>query len=145
MHKPGRSNDESKDVPEEFYAELEELRKSLLQPYLEALEPRSVRKDRILHWLLRKMMLHVEDIATLSQSGVMLVGNAAHIEPIVGGWGANAALLDAVAVAEHVKTHGMGNVEEYYKRNQQRWQDSIAQSEKRLEEMHGLAEPSSNL
>jgi 2-polyprenyl-6-methoxyphenol hydroxylase-like FAD-dependent oxidoreductase len=103
LHAPDRALSSATVIPEQLFEELVNLFQSgLPKPFAKILEPAMVRKDRILHWLMRTILVQKEDLQSLAQRGVMLVGDAAHAEPIVGGNGANSAIQDAVELAEEI-------------------------------------------
>jgi 2-polyprenyl-6-methoxyphenol hydroxylase-like FAD-dependent oxidoreductase len=103
LHSPDRELSKATVVPEQLFEELETLFKSgLPQPFAEILEPVTLRKDRILHWLMRMTLVPKDKLQNLATSGVVLIGDAAHALPIVGGNGANAAIQDAASLAAQI-------------------------------------------
>ncbi|KAF2032162.1 FAD/NAD(P)-binding domain-containing protein [Setomelanomma holmii] len=71
-------------------------------PLSQLLDTKDVRKDRLLHWLMRTILLPKENLQDLAHGGIVLLGDAVHAEPIVGGNGANAAIQDAVSLANRI-------------------------------------------
>jgi 2-polyprenyl-6-methoxyphenol hydroxylase-like FAD-dependent oxidoreductase len=103
LHSPHRELSMATVIPEQLFEELENLSKSgLPQPFAEILEPSILRKDRILHWLMRTTLVAKDDLQNWAQNGVVLIGDAAHALPIVGGNGANVAIQDAASLAAQI-------------------------------------------
>ena len=65
-----------------------------------------VRKDRLLHWLMRNTLGTPDDSPKLTNHGVLLMGDSVHAMPISGGEGANNAMKDGVDPAEHLAASG---------------------------------------
>lgn len=120
LHKPDRPIPGATDIPEEFYAELQEL-KDLGQAYKEMFDVTKVRQDRVLHWLMRSTLGTEEEIKGLTGRGVLLVGDAVHAMPILGGEGGNNAMKDGVDLAEHIATHGPKGIKTFSSARYDRW------------------------
>ncbi|KAL9014992.1 MAG: hypothetical protein Q9180_008908, partial [Flavoplaca navasiana] len=101
LHKPDRAIPGATDIPEEFYSELEDL-KDLHQPFNTVFDAAKVRRDRVLHWLMRSTLGRAAEVDRLAKKGVLLVGDAVHAMPILGGEGANNAMKDGVDLARHI-------------------------------------------
>lgn len=138
LHNPNRPVTGAMDIPEAFYVELGDL-KELGQAFAEIFEAGRVRKDRVLHWLMRSSLGTKDDIQDLADQGVLLVGDAIHAMPILGGEGANTAMEDGVELANHVIVHGPQSIETYSAGRYEVWQKRVEQSEERLAEMHSPA------
>ncbi|KAL8894479.1 MAG: hypothetical protein Q9192_004289 [Flavoplaca navasiana] len=138
LHRPDRATSGATEIPDEFYSELEDL-KDLQQPFDVVFDAAKVRKDRVLHWLMRSSLGGSAEVDHLAKQGVLLIGDAVHAMPILGGEGANNAMKDGVDLAQHIVDHGTGNLLDFTNARYQRWKDGVEESEKRLVEMHGLA------
>jgi 2-polyprenyl-6-methoxyphenol hydroxylase-like FAD-dependent oxidoreductase len=148
LYNPTRSNASASMIPEEFYTELASL--SLPPgPFSNAFSPNLVRQDRVLHWLMRTTLPSRADLSSLASHGIVLIGDSAHATPILGGNGANAAIQDAVELAETISISGKlnasdndpdwrGVIEAFYDRSYQRWKDEVEESERAIAEMHAL-------
>ncbi|KAH7392224.1 hypothetical protein DE146DRAFT_661955 [Phaeosphaeria sp. MPI-PUGE-AT-0046c] len=100
LYKSERALSGAADIPPELFHELQTLHQSgLPQPFADIFEPSLVKSDRILHWLMRSVDVHQEQHLAISKQGIIAIGDAAHAEPIVGGYGANLAIEDAAGIA----------------------------------------------
>lgn len=138
LHRPNRSKSAAKEIPERFYQELAALPK-LKAPFDAIFDPEKVRKDRLLHWLMRQ---HAPDEAVLtsgSDKGLLLIGDAAHATPILGGDGANTAINDAFDLAEHIACHGPTKLDDFVTSKIASWRQSVTESERRIESKHKAA------
>jgi 2-polyprenyl-6-methoxyphenol hydroxylase-like FAD-dependent oxidoreductase len=100
LHQPGRGLSGATIIPDELFHELDAL--DLPQPFATTFEPQMLRKDRILHWLMRTALVPKAELQDLARDGIVLMGDAAHAQPIVGGNGANEAISDAVSLAKRI-------------------------------------------
>ena len=141
LYKPDRPIPGASDIQEEFYIELQEL-KELRQPFNNIFDPSKVRKDRVLHWLMRSTLGSRAEIEELAEQGVLLVGDAVHAMPILGGEGANTAMRDGVDLAQHIYRHGTGSLPVFINARYEAWKKSVEESEKRLVGMHDHAKAS---
>ena len=135
LHKPDKPRSMATDIPEEFYTELDNL-ETLPNPFNIIFDSAKVRKDRILHWLMRTTLGTPEQIKNLAGRGVLLIGDAIHATPILGGEGANMALKDGIDLAEHIVRHGTKTLVDFSDKRYQAWQQGVEDSEKRIAEMH---------
>jgi 2-polyprenyl-6-methoxyphenol hydroxylase-like FAD-dependent oxidoreductase len=78
----------------------------------------------------------LDDLLTLAESGVLLIRDAAHAMPILGGEGANSAILDAVGFVECIASRGLDEVERFYERMCSEWETEVKESEEKLASMH---------
>ncbi|CAF9929852.1 MAG: hypothetical protein ALECFALPRED_004467 [Alectoria fallacina] len=141
LHKPDRPILGATDIPEEFYAELQEL-EDLGQAYKEMFDVTKVREDRILHFLMRSTLGTEQEIKDLADRGVLLVGDAVHAMPLLGGEGGNNAMKDGVDLAEHIAAHGPQGIKTFSSARYERWRKGVEQSEQRLAEIHSPAKAS---
>lgn len=135
LHNPDRPTSGATDIPEEFYIEVADLA-SLKQPFAEAFDVTKIRRDRVLHWLMRSVIVGLAELQRLANDGVVLVGDAVHAMPILGGEGANAAIADGMELAEHLASHGSGGIADWYQARYDRWSDEMQRSEETLVLMH---------
>lgn len=135
LFRPDRPKDGARDgPPDALFAELAGLREQLRGPFRVVFDAAAVRGDRLLNWLMRaaRVPLGVGGGA----AGVVLLGDAVHAEPILGGEGANLAVEDALCLADVLA--GGGAAEAFYSLRGAAWEESVRESEGRLAEMHGL-------
>ena len=135
LHQPNRPIPKATDIPEEFYIELKELRE--LKPvFAEIFNAAKVRQDRVLHWLMRSALGTEKDIQELTDQGVLLIGDAVHAMPILGGEGGNTAMKDGVDLAEHIAAHGSQGIKSFSGPRYEKWKKAVEESERRLSETH---------
>jgi 2-polyprenyl-6-methoxyphenol hydroxylase-like FAD-dependent oxidoreductase len=140
LHKPSRSTGEAKETPEEFFDEVESLPSSL-EPFKDIFDTSKLRKDRILHWLMRTVEIPSEDLVGLSRQNVVLLGDAAHAEQIIGGNGANNAIVDAIELAEVLAlSDAQGDLAAWSEEHASKWQRGVKESTSRISQMHGAKE-----
>lgn len=135
LFKPDRPAAGARDIPETLYTELGHLR-DLEPAYAEIFDPRKVGQDRVLHWLMRSVALGYSDIGTLADNGIVIIGDAVHAMPILGGYGANIAIQDGVELAKWIAENGTANAGTFVERRYQGWRDSVEQGVRKLEVMH---------
>lgn len=136
LFKPNRPNSGATNTPAEFFEEVRSLR-DLEQPFLNIFDAEKFQKERILSWLMRTVHAPLAELRELSEKGVLFMGDAVHAEPILGGGGANAAILDGVRLAEFIqKDAGSGRFASWYDTQGSEWQQGVEQSEKRIVEIH---------
>ena len=135
LHKPDRPIPGATDIPEEYYTELNQL-ETLPTPFNTIFDSAKVRRDRVLYWLMRTTLGTPEQIKELADRGVLLIGDAIHATPILGGEGANMAMKDGVDLAEHIVRHGTKSLLDFSGEKYQAWQKEVEESQKRIAEMH---------
>ena len=141
LHRPDRAIPGTTDIPEEFYLEMQEL-KSLGHRFAEIFNAEKVRRDRVLHWLMRSTLGTPEDSRKLADRGVLLVGDAVHAMPILGGEGANFAMKDGIELAEHLAANGLDGMKTFSSPRYGIWKTAVEESELRLAKMHTSAKAS---
>lgn len=135
LYRPARALSDSEDIPETFYDELQGLRQ-LSEPFASIFQADAVKQDRVLHWLMRSVSLEPAQLETLAQQRAVLIGDAAHAQPILGGQGANAAIRDAVQLASWLDEHDIADIGAFYDRHRNDWIHGVDHSERTLAEMH---------
>ncbi len=135
LHRPERAMSGAMETPEDFFIEIQNLQ-GLKQGFKEIFDVEKVRNDRILHWLMRSSLGSREESQKLADRGVLLVGDAVHAMPILGGEGANHAMKDGVELAEHLAANGSDGSRTFVNARYDAWEKGVEQSESRLSEMH---------
>ncbi|KAF2846534.1 FAD/NAD(P)-binding domain-containing protein [Plenodomus tracheiphilus IPT5] len=136
LYRPDRSNADARDIPEAFFDEIAAL-KGLQQPFAEVFDAENMKQDRVLHWLMRKCLTPLSELQDLyGKQRVVLLGDAAHAQPIVGGNGANAAMLDGVEFAKVIAERGVGEIAMAYETRYSEWERADGECEVRIQEMH---------
>lgn len=136
LHKPNRPNAAAKDTPQEFFAEVEEL-KELSQPFADVFDAEKLRKERILHWLMRSILISKSEVQQLGQKGIALMGDAVHAEQIIGGGGANGAIDDGVSLAEWIAEKSPVDITSWYDERYVSWQEGQEKSQASIAGIHG--------
>ncbi|KAF2821897.1 FAD/NAD(P)-binding domain-containing protein [Ophiobolus disseminans] len=135
LHKPERALSGATTVPEELYHEIDSLQGVLPEPFVSTLDTEMLRKDRILHWLMRTTLVPKEDLQSLAQDGIVLMGDAAHAQPIVGGNGANEAISDAVSLAEHI-AYGQKDLTHWLDGRYSVWEGGVDAAQNNIAALH---------
>ncbi|EON62061.1 hypothetical protein W97_01280 [Coniosporium apollinis CBS 100218] len=135
LHKPNRPVAGATDIPEKFYDEIGAL-KDLEQPFADIFDEEKLRDERVLHWLMRTVMIPLSELQALAKQDVIFLGDSVHAQPILGGWGANAAIKDAIELAEHIAKNGSKGVADWYEARYAMWSADVEKSEKMIMEMH---------
>ena len=139
LYHPERSIAGATDIPEEFYEQLKDFvtASKPSQPFEECFNVNQIRSERLLHWLMRTVLVPRQDLLRLLRYGIVIIGDSAHAVPILGGEGANLAILDAIKLAEKLKD-GQDNasVQNFYDEHWQVWCDAVEESKQSLAEMH---------
>lgn len=138
LHNPERATSDAKKIPDELYTELEDLRKAgVPEPLPTILNARDVSHDRILHWLMRTNLVPKDDLKDLAKDGIVLIGDAAHAQPIVGGNGANDAIADAVSLAEAIANSDGRDLSGWVDERYGVWEKSVEKAKGGIEALHG--------
>jgi 2-polyprenyl-6-methoxyphenol hydroxylase-like FAD-dependent oxidoreductase len=141
LHQPVRELQQAVDISEPFFAETSRLQE-LEDPIKDAFDGDKMRGDRILHWLMRDILVPSDDLKGFAERGIVLIGDAAHATPILGGGGANSALADAVELAEWIANRGLEDVGGFYEKRYGEWELDVKESKERLVEMHSVSRSS---
>ncbi|KAF9695678.1 hypothetical protein EKO04_006689 [Ascochyta lentis] len=136
LHKPNRPNAAAKAIPKEFFDEVEAL-KELSQPFADVFDAEKLRKERILHWLMRSVLVSRPELQQLADKGILLMGDAVHAEQIIGGGGANGTIEDGVSFAEWIAEKGTTDLTSWYDERYASWQDGQEKSQACIAGIHG--------
>jgi len=132
LYVPSRVKSDARKIPKELYSELSDIGQEWKDPFAELLSMESTKSDKILNWLVRSMTLHSDDADQLAKRGVMLLGDAAHVQSLITGHGANSALTDAVKIAQFIDKHGLekckDHIKQYYDENLKLWESEVQES-----------------
>lgn len=129
-----RSISDAETLAKQFVEEVAALGQ-LPTPFDQVFNPNTMSEDRLLHWLMRSSLVEekaLEGIA--SNKGVVLLGDAAHAQPIPGN-GANLAIMDALALAQHIDRAGELDVSAFLASRSRDWFDGKRETERTLEEL----------
>ena len=141
LYNPHRPTTGARDIPNAFYEELASL-KDLGLAYDEIFHPAKIRQDRVLHWLMRSVCPCQSHVQSLAERGILMIGDAVHAMPILGGEGGNLAIADGVELAEWIAANGIGNFSGFVKTRYPNWRDGVGRGVHRLSGVHGEAKPS---
>jgi tyrosinase len=153
LHNPSRSTASATEIPHEFYDELKQLstNSKLPKPFSSTFDPSQIRRDQVLHWLMRTLLVSLADLRNLlSNNGVVMIGDSAHALPILGGDGANHAIKDALELAEMIAAStspgipalsspqgpDKAAIAQFYDECAQRWREAVMDSEGKIARMH---------
>lgn len=135
LHKPNRPVSGATDIPEEFYQEIGALQ-NLKQPFREIFDEQKLRLERVLHWLMRTVLVSLPELQELGKKGVFFMGDSVHAEPIIGGHGANMAIKDGVGLAEYISREGSAGISKWYEMQYPSWKQGVENSEKMIAGIH---------
>ncbi|KAH9826019.1 FAD-dependent monooxygenase nscC-like [Teratosphaeria destructans] len=138
LYTPDRPNSGAKDIPPQFYEEIATLHPSLPAPFDLIFESDTLKKDRLLSWLMRSVSVPREASEAAAGQGMVLVGEAVHLTPILGSYGANEGIEDAVALAG-ILERGT-EVGLFVGERVAEWERWVGEGVGRLEAMHGVGE-----
>lgn len=144
LYRPQRPKDAAEEIPEELFTEIASLRDQMDEPFRAIFDCEVMREDRLLNWLMRAAPLPLicdenRCTATAAAGGVVLLGDAVHVEPILGGEGANVAIEDGMRLAETLFRSGEEpDLLGFYRLRREEWERSMRNSERRLAGLHGL-------
>lgn len=137
LHAPRREPSGADDIPPEFYEELSKL--SNLPPvFADAFDVEQVKKDRLLSWLMRATDIQRDELLKRASDRIIMIGDSAHAQPILGGNGGNAAIKDGLDLAEYIYKHGYGDLKPFVRAHMEDWQAGVFESTRRIAEMHGI-------
>lgn len=132
LYNPNRSNSESRDVPEALYEEIDA--QGLEEPYQTIFNTAAMRKGRMLNWLMRTLQGNRDILDPATKRQIILMGDAIHAGPILGGNGANEAIEDGMKLAGILVDNQ--KLDHYYQLRFDDWTAGVTASERRILEMH---------
>ena len=136
VFKPSRPKSGATEIPQELFDEVNAL-KDLPEPFNDVFDDEKMKKDRLLNWLMRTVLAPKELLQDAAKTGVTLVGDAAHHEPILGSEGANEAIEDAMALADCMASEDANSLRVYAENRYETWASYVKEGKDRLESMHG--------
>lgn len=140
LHKPNRPVAGATDIPDEFFDEIATLT-DLPQPFKEVFDREKLRKERVLHWLMRTVNIEESDLMGSLKDNVIFLGDSAHAQPILGGEGANDAIIDGIQLAKALAKGGTEDLAAWYQSRIHDWKDGVEKSERTIAEMHTEQKP----
>lgn len=135
LFQPNRPLSSATDTPEEFYQEIAGL-KDLDQPFKDIFDQDKLKKERILSWLMRTMEVGLTELRELGKKGILFIGDSVHAQPILGGEGANAAMKDAIELADQLSEDGINSIAEWYEARFPGWKEGVERSKATIERIH---------
>ncbi|OQN98603.1 hypothetical protein B0A48_15866 [Cryoendolithus antarcticus] len=101
--------------------------------------------DRLLHWLMRSSLVDSDALQkSASTQGVLLLGDAAHAQPIPG-YGANTAIADAIELARHISPDGKIDIAKFLQARAESWAGDKESAEQDLSNLHNAGTSQSML
>ncbi|KAL9624049.1 MAG: hypothetical protein Q9160_001802 [Pyrenula sp. 1 TL-2023] len=135
LFKPNRPLTGATDIPEKFYQEIRGLI-DLSQPFADVFDEDKLRKEKVLSWLMRTVEIPLPELQRLAEKGVFLMGDSLHAQPILGGEGANVAIMDGIELADHIANNGIKGMSNWYRNKYLSWSDGVERSREAIREMH---------
>lgn len=141
LHHVARTINEAESVVSNvFFAEIAKLT-DLEAPFAETFALEKLQRERILHWLMRDVVVPLPDLLGLAAEGVVLVGDSAHAMPILGGDGANHAIKNACDLGGVIGEGGAAGVKSFFNSKHGEWAVAVDTCGRRLANMHHFADP----
>ena len=135
LHKPNRPASGATDIPKEFLEEISELQ-NLAQPFKDVFDEQKLKNERVLHWLMRNVLVNSSDLKALGENNVYFIGDAVHAEAVLGGEGANRAIQDGIELAQYIAINGTANLSTWYDSRFPIWKHGLTRSERAIAQMH---------
>jgi len=139
LHKPNRPMTGAQDIPQGLFDEVSQLQ-DLEQPFRGVFRSDAMKRDRILHWLMRTLLVEASRLQELAKKNVFFLGESVHAEPLLGGQGANEAIDDAIELAVVIAESGLKGVSDWYEMKSALWRHGIERSSSVIAHMHTNAE-----
>ena len=139
LYRPDRPKSAAKETPDALFQDIDSIRHELQEPFNFVSDSDKMKNDRMLNWLMRTLQVDRSVLDEATQSGIVLLGDSVHAEPILGGYGANEAIEDGMRLAEILVEGGGKNLETFYEQRFEAWEQGVRESERRIAEMHEVA------
>ncbi|KAK2605993.1 hypothetical protein QQS21_003619 [Conoideocrella luteorostrata] len=136
LYKPNRPVSGATDIPEEFYEEIKAI-SGLEAPFSDIFDADKLQMERFLHWLMRTVLVGQRELDAFAKKGVFFMGDSVHAQPILGGNGANGAILDGIGLAKCIAASGADGISSWYAAMYPEWEKGLHKSVQAIEEMHG--------
>lgn len=138
LFNPNRLKTEANQIPSALFEEIADLG-DIEKPFPSVFNADRMRGDRLLNWLMRTHIIPKDDLMSAAANGIVLLGDSAHAQPILGGWGANAAIVDGLELAALGLERSGYNLAQFYDLKYETWQKDVKECEKRISCMHGMS------
>lgn len=138
LYDPDRPKDKAKHIPQAFFDEIAELR-DLEQPYADVFDVQKLQPNKtLISWLMRLVEPPLVELKELGKKNVLLAGDAIHAQPILGGHGANAAMMDAIELADILNEENLTTemFNAFYESAWMNWTQDVSDSAERIGGMH---------
>ncbi|KXT18013.1 hypothetical protein AC579_9603 [Pseudocercospora musae] len=129
LFRPERPKHAAREMPEELFSEIGEVRGKLEEAFRTVFDPNLMRTDRLLNWLMRTARVDRQKLREAADQGVALLGDSAHAQPILGGMGANEAIEDAIHLAAALEKGSRDSMKQYVNERYGVWEVGLAASE----------------
>ena len=134
-----QSIDDARKIPQQFFDRLLSLG-SLAEPFKTILSPDMAHQTAKYNWLMRYVHIPFSELLKSASNRTALIGDAAHAMPIVGGEGANHALLDGIELGEAIAAcrSPRAAVEHFYQHQRDRLERGVDRSRNEFFGLHEL-------
>jgi tyrosinase len=125
-----------RQIPLDFFDEVATL-ENLPSPFCDTFNVIKLRKEKVRHWLMRTTSIPLQNLQEiLVKRRVCFMGDAVHVEPIVGGNGANAAIIDAMTLTEAIASGEKDAISSWYDERYPVWKQGKEESQNSIAKMH---------
>ncbi|TLD27795.1 Eukaryotic translation initiation factor 3 subunit G [Venturia nashicola] len=138
LYDPDRPKDKANHIPQAFFDEIAAL-KDLEQPYSDVFDVKKLEDNKtLISWLMRTVEPPLVELKELGNNNVLLAGDAIHAQPILGGLGANAAITDAIELADILSGKDLTTetFNAFYESVWMKWSQDVSDSVERIGGMH---------
>ncbi|KAK5107329.1 hypothetical protein LTR62_001384 [Meristemomyces frigidus] len=145
LFKPHRPKSGARDLPPELFHEIAALNSGLKGIFAEIFDAEKMRKDRVINWLMRSISVEISELLSAAEGkGMVFLGDAVHAMPILGSYGANAGIEDAIALGEAIPDDGdytKLDIPAFVRERSDLWRKLVGDGEQRLASMHTAQPP----
>ncbi|OTB09664.1 hypothetical protein M426DRAFT_6927 [Hypoxylon sp. CI-4A] len=135
LHKPNRPVSGATSIPDEFFQRGRGSQGA--RPTIpDVFDTEKLRLERVLHWLMRTVLVNQQELHALAEKGVFFIGDSIHAEPILGGEGSCNATTDGISLAECISTQGLDGIPAWYNSRYPEWENGIRKSNNAIAKMH---------